>query len=232
MIPPTCDLYPSLLAVWDATQGNSAAVVQAALAAQVAGAKALHLDFMAPPFIHRETFGLEIIQQLRGGGVTLPLDCHLMTGLKWLEPLLDLRPWRVAFHATMAADAAAIEAALASIAASGAEAGLALDHTDAVTVLAPWLSHPACCFALLMTVPAGAGGQAFQPPLLEKLAEIRRVAPHLPVTVDGGVNRTTLPQVVAAGAMGAVAGSAIFNAQSVADNINVLKSIVMEKNIS
>ncbi|MCA3244015.1 MAG: ribulose-phosphate 3-epimerase [Alphaproteobacteria bacterium] len=225
-------LYPSLLAVWDAIGGEPAALVAAAVAAQAGGADALHLDFMAPPFTSRTTFGADLVPRLRHAGVTLPLDCHLMTGPAWVPAVLAERPASLVFHPKMAGDSKNMAEILATVAAAGVRAGVALDHDEPVAAVADLLRHPACGQVTLLTVTAGAGGQALRPELLAKVAEIHAIHPVLPVVVDGGVNAATIAAVAGTGAHAAVAGSAVFGAGMPADNIKRLKNIKCTKNIS
>ena len=70
-----------------------------------------------------------------------------------------------------------------------------------------------CDVVLPMSVAAGFGGQAFDPQALEKLREIRRLAPHVLLEVDGGINSATIRQCAEAGAECFVVGSAIFGRQ-------------------
>lgn len=226
------EIYPSLLAVWDATGGDSAAMMTAALAAQAGGADALHLDFMAPPFTTRTTLAPALLPALRQAGVTLPLDCHLMTGPDWLPLVLAQRPSSLAFHPKMLATVDTMTHVLESVAAQGVAAAVALDHDEAVGPLAALLRHPACAQVTLLTVAAGAGGQPLRPELLTKVAEIKAITPGLRVVVDGGVNARTAAAVAASGAQAAVAGSAVFGTQPVAEAINALKNIDAAKNIS
>jgi len=82
-----------------------------------------------------------------------------------------------------------------------------------------------------MTVNPGFGGQPF---LQSQVAKIRRLRDmlddrglHIPIAVDGGVDPTTAPLVVEAGATVLVAGSSVYNRQaSVADNIAALRASV------
>jgi ribulose-phosphate 3-epimerase len=218
-------LYPSLLAVFDKVGHAPHLLTEAALVAEAGGADGLHLDFMAPPFTARTTFAPEIIAQLRIAGVRVPLDCHLMTGLEWLEKILPFAPDCLVFHTKMAPSLAAAQAALTQITAAGVRAGLALDHDEPVAPLADLLRLPSCQQATLLTVAAGAGGQVLRPELLAKVGEIQQIRPNLSIVVDGGVNPSTCAAVHASGAAAAVAGSAVFGAHSVAGVIKLLKNI-------
>ena len=67
---------------------------------------------------------------------------------------------------------------------------------------------------LVMTVEPGFGGQKFMPSALDKLrwlkAEREKRGLHYLLEVDGGVDDTTAPLCVEAGADVLVAGSAVF----------------------
>ena len=71
-------------------------------------------------------------------------------------------------------------------------------------------------FVLVMSVNPGFGGQAFIPRSETKVREIRALLDRAgnreaPIEIDGGIDLTTAPRVVAAGARILVAGSAIFH---------------------
>jgi len=69
---------------------------------------------------------------------------------------------------------------------------------------------------LVMTVNPGAGGQAFLPSQLAKIATLRRMldaADHkIALAVDGGIGPDTARLVVQAGADTLIAGTAVFGA--------------------
>lgn len=75
---------------------------------------------------------------------------------------------------------------------------------------------------LIMSVNPGFGGQSYIPYCTDKIRRLRELAdqkhPGLSIQVDGGVNRKTLDEVLAAGADDVVAGSAIFGGD-IADNV-------------
>jgi ribulose-phosphate 3-epimerase len=68
---------------------------------------------------------------------------------------------------------------------------------------------------LVMTVSPGFGHQHFLPTTLPKIGRVRemieRIKPGCGLEVDGGIDATTAPLAVGAGADVLVAGSAIFN---------------------
>jgi ribulose-phosphate 3-epimerase len=79
---------------------------------------------------------------------------------------------------------------------------------------------------LVMTVNPGFGGQAFIPAMLDKISEVREMVRgrNIDIEVDGGVTRANAADVARAGANVLVAGSAIFKANSYADEIRAIRT--------
>ena len=83
--------------------------------------------------------------------------------------------------------------------------------------------------ALIMSVNPGFGGQTYIPYCTEKIRRLRAMAKgqglELDIQVDGGINKTTLPEVLEAGANIIVAGSAVFKGD-IERNIKELKGMM------
>jgi ribulose-phosphate 3-epimerase len=80
-------------------------------------------------------------------------------------------------------------------------------------------------------VNPGFGGQDFIRSQVDKIRRLRELLSErgyqTPIAVDGGIDATTSPAVVAAGATVLVAGSSIYNKRaSVAQNIEALRASV------
>ena len=120
-----------------------------------------------------------------------------------------------------------IEETLDKIHALGCKAGLSVKPGTPVQEVFPYLDK--LDLVLVMSVEPGFGGQKFMPSALEKLAALkaecaaRGLSPWL--EVDGGVDDTTAPLCVAAGANLLVAGSAEFGAKDPAAAVARLKSL-------
>jgi len=84
---------------------------------------------------------------------------------------------------------------------------------------------------LCMTVFPGFGGQSFMPEVLPKIRQVRDAIDarglECEIQVDGGIDRTTAPLVVEAGANILVAGSAIFGAASPLDAAAEIRSAAL-----
>jgi ribulose-phosphate 3-epimerase len=172
-----------------------------------AGVAALHLDVMDGQFVPNLTYGMPIVEACNRL-TELPLDVHLMIA----QPQRYLKAFRDAGADLMTIHIEAVEepgAALAEIRKLGALAGLALNPDTPLDRVTPYLD--ACDLVLVMSVPAGFGGQKFHPVALEKLRSLRELAgDRLLLGIDGGVSASTIRQCTAAGAELLVVGSAIF----------------------
>jgi ribulose-phosphate 3-epimerase len=74
-----------------------------------------------------------------------------------------------------------------------------------------------------MTIKAGFSGQVFIPEMLDKVREIRKRKPNMPIEVDGGINYDTAHLAVAAGATRLISTSAIFNSKNIKEAIERFK---------
>jgi ribulose-phosphate 3-epimerase len=171
-----------------------------------AGIEALHLDVMDGNFVPNLTYGMPIVAGLRRL-TDLPLDVHLMINepQRYIGPFRDAGADVITIHVEAVADPRAI---LAQIRATGAAAGLALNPDTPLERIQDCLDL--CDLVLVMSVPAGFGGQPFNPVALDKLRRLRELAPHVLREIDGGINEQTIEVSADAGAQLFVVGSAIF----------------------
>jgi ribulose-phosphate 3-epimerase len=211
---------PSILSADFARLGEQVGLVMDA------GARVIHVDVMDGHFVPPITIGPLIVEALAGqvhglGGV---LDVHLM-----IE-----RPERhIAAFAAAGADSITVhfEAtphanyALGAVHDAGCRAGLALNPgtpAAAVLELTDEIDHLLC-----MTVNPGWGGQSFIEGSIAKLERLRQLLPaSTPIEVDGGVDASTAPLCVDAGATLLVAGSHVFGAPDPADRYRRLAESV------
>ncbi len=194
-------VLPSLLS---ADFGNLEREVRAL---EQAGATCLHLDVMDGCFVPNLTFGLPVLEGLRRL-TRLPLDVHLMIR----EPVRYLERFHAAGADCLTIHIEAVERpreALQEIRTLGAAAGIALNPATPITAIEDCFD--VCDLVLVMSVPAGFGGQEFHEVALEKLAYVQRqLNGQVLLEVDGGVNTTTIERCARAGAQLFVAGSAVF----------------------
>ncbi|RMF94829.1 MAG: ribulose-phosphate 3-epimerase, partial [Planctomycetota bacterium] len=90
----------------------------------------------------------------------------------------------------------------------GAGPGLSLNPPTPAEAVVPYLD--ACDLVLAMSVMPGFGGQSFQESVLDKIRELRQAAPEgVMISVDGGVNGTTIGRCAAAGATMFIVGTGL-----------------------
>ena len=112
------------------------------------------------------------------------------------------------------------------------KAGLALNPGTPVEAAAPLLDL--CDLVCVMTVNPGFGGQSFIKTQVDQVRRLRAMIGDRPIhiEIDGGVDPSTAPLVVEAGADVLVAGSAVFRGGSVSnsepygENIRAIRSAV------
>lgn len=173
-----------------------------------AGARVLHLDVMDAHFVPNLTFGPFIVEAMRRS-TKLHLDVHLMM----TDPLRYIDDFRAAgadaltIHVEAVGPRAMTEA-IGRVRDTGALVGLAFNpDTDPEL----WFKHfEAVDLVMFMTVYPGFGGQSFIPQVRKAIRAARSAFPDLPIQVDGGINRETIPLVLADGADRLVCGNAFF----------------------
>ncbi|MFO0914604.1 MAG: ribulose-phosphate 3-epimerase [Pirellulales bacterium] len=189
---------------------------------QAAGAPALHLDVMDGNFVPNITYGLPITAALRRL-TTLPLDVHLMIDRpnRYLSQFYEAGADAITIHVEASPDPTSDLQAIRRL---GAAAGLALNPATPLADIEPHLD--ACDMVLVMSVPAGFGGQAFDPSALDKLRRLSElVGDRCLLEIDGGVNLQTIGACTGAGAELLVVGSAIFRNPDYGQAISELQGV-------
>ncbi|MBW2310958.1 MAG: ribulose-phosphate 3-epimerase [Deltaproteobacteria bacterium] len=195
--------------------------------AQVAGVDGIQVDIMDGRFVPNITFGQGMVRALRSA-VSLMLDIHLMIvePEHYLEEFIEEGADRLFVHYETCTH---LHRTLGHIRELGAEAGLAINPATPASVLEEVLDM--ADIIQVMTVNPGFGGQQFIRSQLDKISRIREMLEKrglaLPIAVDGGVDTTTAPLIVSAGATVLVAGSSIYNDRaSVAQNVAALRESI------
>ena len=169
----------------------------------------LHVDVMDGHFVPNVTIGPPVVASLRRH-TPLFFDCHLMMTEpeRYLQSFADAG----ADGCTVHVEIGHTDELIAQMRSLGLRAGLALNPDTAFEAVQPYLGD--IDLVLCMTVFPGFGGQSFIADVMGKVAHVRAAvaAGSLPldIEVDGGIDTTTAPVAVTAGANVLVAGSAIF----------------------
>ena len=198
-------LAPSILAADFARLGDQVAE------AERAGADRIHVDVMDGHFVPNLSMGAPIIKSLRKA-TRLPLEAHLMISNPdfFLDEFVEAGTDAFMVHWEGNND---LSRTVLRIKALGKRVGVAINPATPAAVLEEIMQD--LDQVLVMTVNPGFGHQHFLHTTLPKIRRARqmidRIKPGCSLEVDGGVDVTTAPLAVTAGANVLVAGSAIFN---------------------
>jgi ribulose-phosphate 3-epimerase len=197
--------------------------------AEAAGVDAIQVDVMDGRFVPDITFGPGVVRALRPL-VNVPLDVHLtiVEPERHLDAFADAGADRLIVHQETCPH---LHRVLQRIRELGVEAGVSINPGTPLSVLEEVLDLTD--LIQIMTVNPGWGGQPFIHSQLNKIHRLRRMLGErgldIPIAVDGGINTTTAPLVVSAGATVLVAGSGIYNDKaSVAENVAALHASIKQ----
>jgi ribulose-phosphate 3-epimerase len=169
----------------------------------------LHVDVMDGHFVPNVSIGPPVVASLRKYSTRF-FDCHLMMSEpgRYLEAFAEAGADGCTVHVEVGSTASLISDARAL----GLRIGLAANPDTPFSEVAPFIAD--IDLLLLMTVFPGFGGQSFMGDVMTKVTTARREVDTnelaLDIEVDGGIDLTTAPVAVRAGANVLVAGSAIF----------------------
>jgi len=201
-------IAPSILSADFAALGEAVAAVERG------GADLLHVDVMDGHFVPNLTVGPAVVRSLKRVA-RVPLDVHLMITDpdRYVEAFSDAGAAMMSVHVEVLPH---LHRTVQTIKALGARAGVALNPSTSVTTLEQIAGD--VDFVLVMSVGPGFGGQIFIPRSESKVREVRTLLDRVgntaaPIEIDGGIDLTTAPRVVAAGAQILVSGSAVFHSQ-------------------
>ncbi|MBL8149074.1 MAG: ribulose-phosphate 3-epimerase [Blastocatellia bacterium] len=192
---------------------------------ETAGAEIIHIDVMDGHFVPNISIGIPVVESLRRI-TNLPLDTHLMISNadQYVERFAKAGANMISVHVEAVTH---IHRTLEYIKNLGCKAGVVLNPGTPLSTLDEIL--PYADFVLLMSVNPGFGGQKFIKSSLTKISKLKAlieaVGKDIHIEVDGGIDMTTAPLVVEAGAEWLVAGSAIFGAVSPAEAVKQMRTI-------
>ncbi|MFT8973050.1 ribulose-phosphate 3-epimerase [Zymomonas mobilis] len=212
-------IAPSILSADFAHLGNEVAAIDQA------GADWIHIDVMDGHFVPNITIGPMVVKALRPYSQK-PFDVHLMIVPvdQYIEAFAEAGADIISFHPEAGAHP---HRTIQHIKSLGKKAGLVFNPATPLS----WLDYlmDDLDLIMVMSVNPGFGGQKFIKTQLEKIKDIRQritaSGRDIRLEVDGGIDATTAPLAVEAGADVLVAGTASFKggATCYTDNIRILR---------
>ena len=178
--------------------------------ATAGGGTVIHVDVMDGHFVPNLTVGPPLVRSLRK--VTeLPLDCHLMIENpdQFITEFCEAGANWISVHQEACVH---LNRTLHLIKSHGCLAGVVINPATPVDTLSEVLDL--ADYILVMSVNPGFGGQKFIPGSVHKLRQLADLRAQrglgYRIEVDGGIDLTTVAEVVRAGAEILVAGNAVF----------------------
>ena len=183
----------------------------------------LHFDVMDGMFVPSISFGMPVVKSIRKES-SLYFDVHMMVKdpERYVEEFQSCGADMITVHAEACRDLAET---VKKIHETGADAGVAVNPDTPLSAVTDVMDQVE--MILIMSVYPGFGGQKYIPESTERIRTLRRMLDekgleHVHIQVDGGINRATIDEVLAAGANIIVAGSAVFGS-NIEQNVRELQ---------
>lgn len=161
----------------------------------------LHIDIMDGMFVPSISFGMPVVKSIRKES-SLYFDVHMMVKdpERYVEEFQSCGADMITVHAEACRDLAET---VKKIHETGADAGVAVNPDTPLSAVTDVMDQVE--MILIMSVYPGFGGQKYIPESTERIRTLRRMLDekgleHVHIQVDGGINRETIDEVLAAGA--------------------------------
>lgn len=187
------------------------------------GADGLHVDIMDGHFVPNLSFGPNVVQMVRErvGGY---LSVHLMVTHpnRYVRPFVQAGADMLIIHIEAECN---VFRTLRDIRSMGIKAGITLNPDTPVDSIFDIVDRDMVDEVLVMSVHPGFGGQEFIPESLDKIRTLRQRAPHLNISIDGGINDETAGQAAKAGCNVFMVGTAIFKTPHIEESIRNMRAV-------
>ncbi len=178
------------------------------------------VDIMDGEFVPSKSIGWQAVKAAK-----LPFDWEVHLMVKEPETFFSgfkaARARRVVFHFEATSDPRTVITAARKL---GLDVGMAINPGTMVEEVAEYL--PLLDSILLLSVQPGFYGAKFIPEVMDKVGEIRALAPELSIGIDGGIKDANILEVAASGVDDICVGSGIFMGADPAACYRHLQAIV------
>lgn len=188
-------------------------------AVEEAGVELLHIDVMDGHFVPNISLGPLILKSIKGK-TSLPFDVHLMIENpdKYIPEFAKAGADILTVHVETCPH---LHRTIQNIKSFGIKAGVSLNPATPLNLIEDILED--LDMVLIMSVNPGFGGQSFIESSLKKIKRLKSMIAekglNIDIEVDGGIKIDNVSRVIEAGANVIVAGSAIFNGDSIVENV-------------
>lgn len=178
----------------------------------------IQLDVMDNVFVPNET----VNDPSRIATLDIEMEVHLMID----KPSLHVQQWalsnvrRIIVHQEASTN---LEHLIELMQRTGKEIAVAINPDTSTHTLKEVIG--VLDLVVIMGVTPGFSGQEFHRDTLEKIREVKNMRSDVLIEVDGGVNRETAQSIVDAGADVLAAASALWNAESIEDEMNYFNGL-------